>query len=105
TMTGFFGERKGGWDCHGLPVELALEAELGFESNADIEAFGIAEFNARRRQQVVTHADEWTRRTGRIGFGVDLDDAHRTLDTESVESCWWALKTIHEKGLLYEKLK
>jgi len=104
-MTGHYVERKGGWDCHGLPVELALEAELGFESKADIEAFGIAEFNARCRQKVLSHVDEWNRLTERIGFWVDLDAAYRTLDTEYVESCWWALKTIHEKGLLYEKLK
>ena len=105
TMTGHYVERKGGWDCHGLPVELALEAELGFESKADIEAFGIAEFNARCREKVLSHVDEWNRLTERIGFWVDLDDAYRTLDTAYVESCWWALKTIHEKGLLYEKLK
>jgi isoleucyl-tRNA synthetase len=105
TMTGHYVERKGGWDCHGLPVELALEAELGFESKADIEAFGIAEFNSACREKVLSHVDEWNRLTERIGFWVDLDDAYRTLDTDYVESCWWALKTIHEKGLLYEKLK
>ena len=105
TMTGHYVERKAGWDCHGLPVELALEAELGFESKADIEAFGIAEFNARCRQKVLSHVDEWNRLTERIGFWVDLDDAYRTLDADYVESCWWALKTIHAKGLLYEKLK
>jgi isoleucyl-tRNA synthetase len=105
TMTGHYVERKGGWDCHGLPVELALEAELGFESKADIERFGIAEFNARCRQKVLSHVAEWNRLTERIGFWVDLDDAYRTLDPGYVESVWWALKTIHEKGLLYEKLK
>ena len=105
TMTGHYVERKGGWDCHGLPVELALEAELGFESKADIEAFGIAEFNARCREKVLSHVDEWNRLTERIGFWVDLEHAYRTLDADYVESCWWALKTIHEKGLLYEKLK
>ncbi|MGH2856260.1 MAG: isoleucine--tRNA ligase, partial [Solirubrobacteraceae bacterium] len=105
TMTGHLVERKGGWDCHGLPVELALEAELGFTSKDDIERYGIAEFNARCRQKVLSHVQEWNRLTERIGFWVDLDDAYRTLDASYVESVWWALKTIHEKGLLYEKLK
>src|SRR6201995_2255441 len=105
TMTGNYVERKAGWDCHGLPVELALEAELGFTSKDDIERYGIAEFNAKCREKVLSHVAEWNRLTERIGFWVDLDDAYRTLDPSYVESVWWALKTIHEKGLLYEKLK
>jgi isoleucyl-tRNA synthetase len=105
TMCGFYVERKGGWDCHGLPVELALEAELGFKSKDDIERFGIAEFNARCREKVLAHVEDWNRLTERIGFWLDLDDAYRTLDPDYVESVWWALKTIHDKGLLYEKLK
>ena len=105
TMTGHYVERKAGWDCHGLPVELALEAELGFTSKDDIERYGIAEFNAKCREKVLSHVAEWNRLTERIGFWVDLNDAYRTLDPSYVESVWWALKTIHEKGLLYEKLK
>jgi len=105
TMCGAFVERKGGWDCHGLPVELALEAELGFTSKDDIERFGIAEFNARCREKVLSHVEDWNRLTERIGFWIDLDDAYRTLDPDYVESVWWALKTIHDQGLLYEKLK
>ena len=105
TMCGYFVERKGGWDCHGLPVELALEAELGFTSKDDIERFGIAEFNARCREKVLSHVEVWNAMTERIGFWIDLDHAYRTLDPEYVESVWWALKTIHDKGLLYEKLK
>ncbi|MGH2884810.1 MAG: class I tRNA ligase family protein [Solirubrobacteraceae bacterium] len=105
TMCGYFVERKGGWDCHGLPVELALEAELGFTSKDDIEQFGIAEFNARCREKVLSHVEDWNAMTERIGFWIDLDHAYRTLDPEYVESVWWALKTIHDKGLLYEKLK
>ncbi|HEY4824538.1 MAG TPA: class I tRNA ligase family protein, partial [Solirubrobacteraceae bacterium] len=105
TMCGYFVERKGGWDCHGLPVELALEAELGFTSKADIEKFGIAEFNARCREMVLSHVADWNAMTERIGFWIDLDDAYRTLDPAYVESVWWALKTIYDKGLLYEKLK
>jgi isoleucyl-tRNA synthetase len=105
TMCGFFVERKGGWDCHGLPVELAMEEELGFTTKDDIERFGIAEFNARCREKVLSHVQEWNRMTERIGFWIDLDDAYRTLDPAYVESVWWALKTIHDKGWLYEKLK
>ncbi|MDQ6745668.1 MAG: class I tRNA ligase family protein, partial [Actinomycetota bacterium] len=105
TMCGFLVERKGGWDCHGLPVELAVEAELGFTAKDDIERYGIAEFNARCRQKVLSHVEDWNRLTERIGFWIDLDDAYKTLDTGYVESVWWALKTIHEQGLLYERLK
>jgi len=105
TMRGFYVERKGGWDCHGLPVELAVEEELGFTSKEDIERFGIAQFNARCREKVLSHVEDWTALTERIGFWLDLDDAYRTLDPEYVESVWWALRTIHEQGRLYEKLK
>ena len=105
TMCGFYVERKGGWDCHGLPVELAVEAELGITSKDDIERYGIAEFNARCREKVLSHVEDWNRLTERIGFWIDLDDAYRTLDPDYIESVWWALKTIHDKGLLYEKLK
>jgi isoleucyl-tRNA synthetase len=105
TMCGHYVERKGGWDCHGLAVELAVEGELGFTSKSDIERFGIAEFNAVCRERVLSHVDEWNRLTERIAFWIDLDDAYRTLDATYVESVWWALKTIYDKGLLYEKLK
>ncbi|MGI8713271.1 MAG: isoleucine--tRNA ligase [Solirubrobacteraceae bacterium] len=105
TMTGHYVERKAGWDCHGLPVELAVEAELGFQSKDDIERYGIAEFNARCREKVFSHVTEWNRLTERIGFWVDLEHPYRTLDPRYIESVWWALKTIHDKGLLYEHLK
>ena len=105
TMQGHYVERKGGWDCHGLPVELAVETELGFTRKDDIERYGIAEFNARCREKVFSHVEEWNRLTERIGFWIDLDDAYRTLDASYIESVWWALKTIHDKGLLYERLK
>jgi isoleucyl-tRNA synthetase len=105
TMRGHYVERKGGWDCHGLPVELAVERELGMKSKADIERYGIAEFNARCRSKVFSHVEDWNRLTERMGFWIDLDDAYRTMDPEYVESVWWALKTISERGLLFEKLK
>jgi isoleucyl-tRNA synthetase len=105
TMLGYYVERKGGWDCHGLPVELAVEAELGIKSKADIERYGIAEFNARCREKVFSHVQDWEALTERIGFWIDTGDAYRTLDATYISSVWWALKRIHERGLLYEKLK
>jgi isoleucyl-tRNA synthetase len=105
TMTGHYVERKGGWDCHGLPVELAVEKELGMTSKEDIERYGIAEFNARCRAKVLSHVEDWTRLTERIGFWIDVDDAYKTLDPTYIESVWWALRTIYDKDLLYEKLK
>jgi len=105
TMRGYQVQRKGGWDCHGLPVEIAVEQELGIRSKAEIEQFGIAEFNAKCRASVFTFLEEWNRLTERIGFWLDLDDAYRTLDESYIESVWWALAQIHERGLLYEGRK
>ena len=105
TMCGYQVDRKGGWDCHGLPVELAVEKELGMTQKADIERYGIDRFNARCREVVLSHIDDWTRLTERIGYWVDTEHAYKTLDTSYVESVWWALKTIYEKDLLFERLK
>jgi isoleucyl-tRNA synthetase len=102
TMRGHYVERKGGWDCHGLPVEITVEQELGISSKEEIEEYGIAEFNAKCRQSVFTFLEEWDRLTERIGFWIDLDDAYRTLDDGYIESVWWALRQIWDKGLLYE---
>ncbi|MBA2638099.1 MAG: isoleucine--tRNA ligase, partial [Solirubrobacterales bacterium] len=102
TMQGFYVERKGGWDCHGLPVEIAVERELGFTTKADVEAYGIAEFNAKCRESVFTFLEEWDALTQRIGFWVDLEGAYRTLDASYIESVWWALKQMADQGLLYE---
>jgi isoleucyl-tRNA synthetase len=102
TMRGYRVERKGGWDCHGLPVEIAVEQELGIRSKAEIEEFGIRQFNERCRSSVFAFLDEWNRLTERIGFWLDLDHAYRTLDESYIESVWWALAQIHERGLLYE---
>ena len=105
TMRGHFAPRKGGWDCHGLPVELEIERELGFTSKAEIERYGIAEFNARCRESVLRYIDEWNELTERIGFWVDTDDAYYTLSDDYIESVWWSLKTVWEKGLLTEGYK
>jgi isoleucyl-tRNA synthetase len=102
TMRGYLVERKGGWDCHGLPVEIAVEQELGIRSKAEIEDYGIREFNERCRASVFAYLQEWNRLTERIGFWLDLDDAYRTLDESYIESVWWALAQIHERELLYE---
>ena len=80
TMKGYHVPRKAGWDCHGLPVELAVEKELGFTGKKDIEDFGIAEFNAKCRESVLRHVDEFDGMTRRMGFWVDMDDAYWTMD-------------------------
>ena len=102
TMQGHFVPRKAGWDCHGLPVELEIEKELGFHNKHDIERFGIAEFNARCRESVLRYIDEWNELTERIGFWIDTGDAYFTLDPDYIESVWWSLKQVWEKGLLVE---
>ncbi|MGC4865148.1 isoleucine--tRNA ligase [Micromonospora sp. DT53] len=100
TMQGFHVTRKAGWDCHGLPVELAVEKELGFSGKGDIERFGVAEFNRRCRESVTRHVDAFVALTERMGYWVDLDSAYRTMDSEYVESVWWSLKTVFDRGLL-----
>ena len=98
TMRGYRVERKGGWDCHGLPVEIAVEQELGIQHKAEIEEYGIAEFNAKCRESVFTYLEEWNRLTERIGFWLDLENAYRTLDETYIESVWWALSEIDAQG-------
>ena len=102
TMRGYHVARKGGWDTHGLPVEIQVEKALGLKSKTDIEAYGIEAFNQQCRDSVFTYLDDWNRLTERIGFWVDLDDAYRTLDPTYIESVWWALRRIWDKGLIYE---
>ena len=106
TMRGYRVERKGGWDCHGLPVEIAVEQKLGITTKAEIEdperGIGIERFNAECRDSVFEYLEEWDRLTERIGFWVDLEHAYRTLDETYIESVWWALSEIDKKGLLYE---
>jgi isoleucyl-tRNA synthetase len=102
AMTGHRVPRKGGWDCHGLPVELEVEKEIGTTSKRDIEAFGIAEFNRRCRESVQRYVGDFERLTERIGFWIDMSDAYWTMDTEYIESVWWSLKKLHEEGLLFQ---
>ena len=100
TMKGKHVIRKAGWDCHGLPVEIAVEKELGFSGKGDIEKFGIAEFNAKCRESVQRHVSAFTEMTERMGFWVDFDQAYWTMSDEYIESVWWSLAEIHKKGLL-----
>ncbi|HTY72864.1 MAG TPA: isoleucine--tRNA ligase [Actinomycetes bacterium] len=102
TMKGYHVPRKAGWDCHGLPVELAVEQELGFRVKGDIEAYGVAEFNARCRESVVRHVDAFVEMTRRMGYWVDLSQAYWTMDPSYVESVWWSLKRIWDAGLLVQ---
>jgi len=105
TMQGRRVDRKAGWDCHGLPVELAVEIELGFSGKQDIERFGIAEFNAKCRESVLRNVDAFTELTERMGYWVDMDQAYRTMDPEYIDSVWWALAQIFDKGLLVEDFR
>jgi isoleucyl-tRNA synthetase len=105
TMQGYSVPRRAGWDCHGLPVELAVEKELGFTGKGDIEAYGVAAFNDRCRESVLRHVDEFERMTRRMGYWVDMGQAYRTMDPAYVESVWWSLKEIAGKGLLVEDFR
>jgi isoleucyl-tRNA synthetase len=102
TMKGYHVPRRAGWDCHGLPVELAVEKELGFSGKQDIEKYGVAEFNAKCRESVERHVDAFEAMTARMGYWVDMKQAYRTMDATYVESVWWSLKTIFDKGLLVQ---
>ena len=105
TMQGYRVERKGGWDCHGLPVEIQVEKELGLNGKGDIERHGVEEFNRLCRQSVFRFVDDWKRMSDRMGFWVDMDRPYWTLDNSYIGSVWWALKNLHDKDLLYEGYK
>ena len=105
TMKGYQVLRKGGWDTHGLPVELGVEQELGLTSKRDIEEYGIEEFNQKCRESVFRYVREWEEMTDRIGFWVDMDDPYVTLENDYIESGWWILKTFWDRGLLYQGMR
>ena len=102
TMKGYRVIRKGGWDTHGLPVELEIEKELGFTSKREIEEYGIAEFNQRCRESVFRYVKDWEVMTDRIGYWVDMDDPYVTLENDYIETGWWILKQFWDRGLLYQ---
>ncbi len=105
TMKGYFVSRKAGWDTHGLPVELEIEKKLGINSKKEIEKIGIEEFNRLCRESVMKYEVEWKKMTERIGFWIDMENAYFTFKNEYIETIWWILKAIWEKGLLYESYK
>jgi len=101
AMKGYYTPRIGGWDTHGLPVELEVEKELGFSSKAQIEEYGVERFNARCRESVFGYIRAWEALTERIGFWIDLENAYITMNNSYIESCWWALKQMWDRGLVY----
>ncbi|GGK98409.1 isoleucine--tRNA ligase [Sphaerisporangium melleum] len=105
SMRGFHVPRKAGWDCHGLPVEVAVERELGLSGKPEIEAYGIAAFNERCRESVERHVDAFEEMTERMGYWVDMSQAYRTMDPSYVEAVWWSLKVIWDKDLLFRDFR
>ncbi len=106
TMRGFLVERRAGWDTHGLPVEVEVEKRLGVNSKRQIEEeVGIAEFVRLCRESVLGYVQDWNALTERIGYWTDLEHAYWTFDRSYIESVWWYLKQLFERGLLYEDLK
>jgi isoleucyl-tRNA synthetase len=105
TMCGYHVARRGGWDTHGLPIELEVEKQLGFNSKTEIEEYGIAAFNELCRQSAFEYILEWERLTERIAYWVALDDAYLTYTNDYIESVWWIIKSFWEKGLLYQGFK
>ena len=101
TMQGFQVPRKGGWDTHGLPVELEVERELGMSSKREIEEYGIERFNQKCRESVFRYVKEWERMTDRIGFWIDMEQAYVTFRNEYVETCWWIIKQLWDADLVY----
>ncbi len=105
TMQGFFVDRKAGWDTHGLPVELEVEKELGFKNKEDIEKYGIAKFNQKCKTSVWRYKNEWEKITERIAFWIDIKDPYITYEDKYIESVWYILKKIWDKGLLFKGFK
>ncbi len=102
TMRGFNVPRRGGWDTHGLPVELEVEKQLGFSGKQDIETYGIAEFNKKCRESVFSYIDEWKKFSDRMGYWVDQDEAYFTFDASYMESLWSIFKKVSDDGRLYK---
>ncbi|MCZ6867381.1 MAG: class I tRNA ligase family protein, partial [Chloroflexi bacterium] len=105
TMKGYRPLRKGGWDTHGLPVELEVERELGLKSKRDIEEYGIERFNQKCRESVFRYVKEWEDLTDRIGFWVDMEHPYVTLDNSYIETGWWILKQMWDRDLIYKGMK
>jgi len=105
TMKGYHVPRKAGWDTHGLPVEIEAENSLGFTSKGQIEEYGVARFNDRCRQSALKYIKEWEAMTERLGYWLDMEHPYISLDNSYIESCWWILKQLWDKGLIYRGYK
>ena len=102
TMQGFQVHRKAGWDTHGLPVEIEVEKQLGFEGKENIEKYGIREFNEKCRESVFTYLDMWENMSDRMAYMCDMDNPYITLDNNYIETGWWIIKEFFKAGMLYE---
>lgn len=105
AMNGFRVDRKGGWDTHGLPVEIEVEKQLKLESKAQVVEYGVAEFNEKCKESVFKYLDLWDKLTRRMGYWLDLDDAYVTLNNDYIESVWWILKNFFDRDLIYQGYK
>ena len=105
TMQGFQVKRKGGWDTHGLPVEIEVEKQLGFNGKQDIEEYGIKAFNEKCRQSVFNYLEQWTEMSDRMAYMADMDNPYITLDNNYIETGWWIMKQAFNKDLVYEGYK
>jgi len=105
TMKDFLVERKAGWDTHGLPVELEVEKELGFKNKTEIEKYGIRQFNEKAKESVWRYKKEWEKLTERMGYWIDTKNPYITFEPNYIETVWWLIKQIAQKGLLYKSYK
>lgn len=105
TLQGYRVYRKAGWDTHGLPVEIEVEKSLGIKHKSEVVEYGIEKYNQKCRESVFTYLDLWEKMTTRMGYWIDLKSAYITLDNNYIESVWWALKTLFDKGLIYKDYK
>ena len=102
VMKGYYVPRKAGWDTQGLPVELEIEKKLGISGKEQIESYGVEKFVKQCKDSVFEYVDAWEKMTDKIGYWVDMDNPYITYKNEYIESVWWALKELWNKGLLYE---
>ena len=105
TLQGYKVERKAGWDTHGLPVEIEVEKKIGIKHKGEVIDYGVDKYNQACRESVFEYLDLWEKMTTRMGYWVDLESAYITLRNEYIESVWWALKTLFDKGLIYKDYK
>jgi isoleucyl-tRNA synthetase len=105
TMQGYQVNRKAGWDTHGLPVEIEVEKKLGIKNKSEIPTFGVEKYNAECLKSVFTYKDLWEEMTERMGYWINLNEAYVTCTNNYIESVWWALKTLFDKGLIYKGYK